>query len=109
MARRGGPFPHAVYANLAPGNPRGAFLSPRKNEPSTVIILLDLNLPDMSGFEVLRRLRVSKVKTPILIAVPGRRSARRPTGGAVLVMDRLQLRVHVGRTVDCAPLRVLAS
>jgi two-component system, cell cycle response regulator CtrA len=31
------------------------------------IILLDLNLPDMSGFEVLRLLRVSKVKTPILI------------------------------------------
>ena len=29
------------------------------------IILLDLNLPDMSGFEVLRSLRVSKVKSPI--------------------------------------------
>ena len=37
------------------------------------IILLDLNLPDMSGFEVLRSLRVSKVKTPILIlsSLPG--------------------------------------
>ena len=37
------------------------------------IILLDLNLPDMSGFEVLRGLRVSKVKTPILIlsGLPG--------------------------------------
>jgi two-component system cell cycle response regulator CtrA len=31
------------------------------------IILLDLNLPDMSGFEVLRSLRLCKVKTPILI------------------------------------------
>ena len=31
------------------------------------IILLDLNLPDMSGYEVLRKLRVSKVKTPTLI------------------------------------------
>jgi two-component system cell cycle response regulator CtrA len=31
------------------------------------IIMLDLNLPDMSGLEVLRTLRVSKVKTPILI------------------------------------------
>ena len=31
------------------------------------IILLDLNLPDMSGYDVLRSLRVSKVKTPILI------------------------------------------
>jgi two-component system cell cycle response regulator CtrA len=31
------------------------------------IILLDLNLPDMSGFDVLRKLRVSKVKSPVLI------------------------------------------
>src|SRR5947207_14617451 len=31
------------------------------------IILLDLNLPDMSGFDVLRKLRVSKVKSPTLI------------------------------------------
>jgi two-component system cell cycle response regulator CtrA len=31
------------------------------------IILLDLNLPDISGFDVLRSLRVAKVKTPILI------------------------------------------
>ncbi len=31
------------------------------------IILLDLNLPDMSGFDVLRKLRISKVKTPVLI------------------------------------------
>ena len=31
------------------------------------IILLDLNLPDMSGFDVLRVLRLSNVKTPVLI------------------------------------------
>jgi two-component system, cell cycle response regulator CtrA len=31
------------------------------------IILLDLNLPDLSGFDVLRKLRVSKVKSPVLI------------------------------------------
>ncbi len=31
------------------------------------IILLDLNLPDMSGYEVLRKLRVAKIKAPILI------------------------------------------
>ena len=31
------------------------------------IILLDLNLPDMSGFDVLRKLRISKVRTPVLI------------------------------------------
>ena len=31
------------------------------------IILLDLNLPDISGYEVLKTLRLSKVKTPVLI------------------------------------------
>jgi two-component system, cell cycle response regulator CtrA len=31
------------------------------------IILLDIGLPDMSGYDVLRALRVSKIKTPILI------------------------------------------
>jgi two-component system cell cycle response regulator CtrA len=31
------------------------------------VILLDLNLPDMSGFDVLRKLRAGKVTTPVLI------------------------------------------
>ena len=31
------------------------------------IIILDLQLPDMSGFEVLKSLRLAKVQTPILI------------------------------------------
>lgn len=31
------------------------------------IILLDLNLPDMHGYDVLKKLRLSKVSTPILI------------------------------------------
>jgi two-component system, cell cycle response regulator CtrA len=31
------------------------------------LILLDLNLPDMNGHEVLRQLRISRVDTPILI------------------------------------------
>ncbi|HEY8353046.1 MAG TPA: response regulator transcription factor [Sphingomonadales bacterium] len=31
------------------------------------IILLDLNLPDMHGYDVLKKLRVAKVDTPILI------------------------------------------
>jgi two-component system, cell cycle response regulator CtrA len=31
------------------------------------IILLDLNLPDMSGFDVLRALRVARINTPTLV------------------------------------------
>ena len=31
------------------------------------IILLDLNLPDMHGYDVLKRLRVARVSTPVLI------------------------------------------
>jgi two-component system cell cycle response regulator CtrA len=31
------------------------------------IVLLDLNLPDMSGYEVLRSLRLAKIFTPIMI------------------------------------------
>ena len=31
------------------------------------LILLDINLPDMNGHEVLRQLRISRIETPILI------------------------------------------
>jgi len=31
------------------------------------LILLDINLPDMNGHEVLRQLRIAKIQTPILI------------------------------------------
>src|SRR5918995_5977622 len=31
------------------------------------LILLDLNLPDISGYEVLRSLRVNRIRTPVLI------------------------------------------
>jgi len=39
------------------------------------IILLDLNLPDMPGFDVLKTLRMAKVNTPIFI-LSGRRTCR---------------------------------
>ena len=32
------------------------------------IILLDLNLPDIHGYEVLKQLRNSKVRTPVLVS-----------------------------------------
>ncbi len=35
------------------------------------LILLDLNLPDMNGHEVLRQLRMSRIDTPILILTGG--------------------------------------
>ena len=31
------------------------------------LILLDLNLPDMSGFDVLRSLRLGRIKTPVVV------------------------------------------
>ena len=31
------------------------------------VILLDLNLPDMHGYDVLKKLRVAKVPTPVLV------------------------------------------
>ena len=31
------------------------------------IILLDLNLPDMHGYDVLKKLRVARISTPVLI------------------------------------------
>jgi len=51
-----------VVASLSNGDP---LLQGKKL--ACDIILLDLNLPDMSGYEVLKTLRVSKVSTPILI------------------------------------------
>ena len=33
------------------------------------IILLDLNLPDMPGFDVLKTLRMAKVNTPIFLSL----------------------------------------
>src|SRR5476649_1674148 len=66
------------------------------------IILLDLNLPDMSGFEVLRSLRVSKVKTPILIL--DRKSTRLNSSHTVIytlslhdALPILRLRHHTAR------------
>ena len=41
------------------------------------LILLDLNLPDMSGMDVLRTLRVAKINTPIMIQGQDVRRRRR--------------------------------
>ena len=38
-----------------------------KSEAKPLLILLDLNLPDMHGYDVLKQLRVARVNTPILI------------------------------------------
>ena len=88
------------------------------------IILLDLNLPDMSGYEVLRTLRVSKVKTPILIlsgnaaeapfcasaeefakAVLNLASAQAAAGNQLLrwraETDYAALLAYVGQTSEC--------
>ena len=92
------------------------------------IILLDLNLPDMSGYEVLRSLRVTKIKTPILIlsgmagiedkvkglghgadqllqveGVPfgfRQHGARQLLGGVGALEDRRQCGIEVGRRAD---------
>ena len=34
------------------------------------IILLDLNLPDMHGYDVLKKLRVARVSTPVIPVTP---------------------------------------
>jgi DNA-binding response OmpR family regulator len=78
------------------------------------IILLDLNLPDMSGFEVLRSLRVSKVKTPILIlsGLAHRQERRRPltacqdtpiAQGATPAVPRVARREILGRGCPLGP------
>lgn len=50
------------------------------------IVLLDLNLPDMTGYEVLRRLRSAKVDAPILI-LSGFASTEDKIKGLVLGAD----------------------
>jgi two-component system cell cycle response regulator CtrA len=41
------------------------------------LIILDLGLPDISGYEVLKQLRMSRVNTPVLILSATRISKRR--------------------------------
>ena len=52
------------------------------------IILLDLNLPDMHGYEVLKKLRLAKVETPILI-LSGMREVDDKVKGLVFGADYL--------------------
>src|SRR3546814_6761421 len=50
------------------------------------IICLDLNLPDMHGYDVLKKLRSAKVKTPLLILSEiGRSHVSTPVTNAHLV------------------------
>ncbi len=67
------------------------------------IIILDLQLPDMSGFDVLKQLRVNKIATPILILSGSTQVENKVKGlgfGAVDYMtkpfhkDELIARVH---------------
>ena len=66
------------------------------------IILLDLNLPDMSGFEVLRSLRVSKVKTPILI-LSGLAGIEDKVSGLGFGADDYMTKLPQGRTGGAHP------
>ena len=77
------------------------------------IILLDLNLPDMSGYEVLRTLRVSKIKTPILILsglagiedkVREQSAKEFEPEGALVIMDTLS-----GKKLEVPVKRLLAG
>lgn len=67
------------------------------------LVLLDLNLPDISGLEVLRQLRAAKVPTPILIVTGDTRvetKVRALSGGADDYLtkpfhrDELLARIH---------------
>ena len=57
------------------------------------IIILDLMLPDMDGYEVLRRLRASKVETPVLI-LSGLTDAEQKVKGLGTGADDLSL-IHI--------------
>jgi len=48
------------------------------------LILLDLNLPDMSGMDVLRTLRVAKINTPIMTCRAPRKSIPRSRPSAAV-------------------------
>ncbi len=50
------------------------------------VIVLDLKLPDMDGYDVLRKLRAAKVETPVLI-ISGLGGAAKKTKGFSLGAD----------------------
>src|SRR3954447_14002122 len=56
--------PHNVRISVAALGEHGLDLA---RLPDYDLILLDLNLPDMSGYDVLRQLRQAQVRTPVLI------------------------------------------
>jgi two-component system CheB/CheR fusion protein len=69
------------------------------------VVLLDIGLPDMDGFEVARRLRrIDKLATMRLIAVSGYDTPEAHSRSVEAVFD-----YHVGKPVDIAALEVLMA
>ena len=61
------------------------------------IILLDIDLPDMSGYEVLKNLRTQKIDTPVLI-LTGHASTENKVKG--LALGGADLSASLGSTMD---------
>ncbi|MEO0343478.1 MAG: response regulator transcription factor [Pseudomonadota bacterium] len=63
------------------------------------IIILDLSLPDMSGHEVLRQLRLARIETPILILSGNDRAEEKVRGFGSGADDYLTKPFHRGELV----------
>jgi DNA-binding response OmpR family regulator len=62
LAKRG-------YTVAEAGNMAEAFVLAQTTDPSFDVIILDINLPDESGWELLRRLRLTgKTLPPVIVA-----------------------------------------
>ena len=68
------------YRVLEAGTGQGAIDSLARDDPE--VVLLDLGLPDMDGLEVIRRVRTSGFKTPVIVL-----SSRSNERGKVQALD----------------------